>query len=342
MQSIDWKTGLGVEIVAPKRPSLKAEINKLEKSVHKDIIKAMAMPPNWLGDRRFFKTQGGEPVGTTHTWKDGKKYQKQQDGTWKEMSSGKQSGKKEEGDGEGRKKEGGPGMSADQLREALKQYHIKKDEFNGGFLLKIGPKNGVDGENYIGEDGKPGEYNDSKTFESKEEVKQFIKDKIVPMLEKKHANKESKEDGGSKDPKKVSAPDFDENDKLIEDGDSTDFVATDEGAKLIGSPEAFKKEYADYKIDKTDKVIVNDLNSGKDWMDFDLVDAIKKRKDLWDGKKLTPIGEKAFIDVLKTSDKQGYENFRDDIESSNEHESSIMTVKHLRAKKKLSNLSKTK
>ena len=86
MQSIDWKTGLGVEIVAPKRPSLKAEINKLEKSVHKDIIKAMAMPPNWLGDRRFFKTQGGEPVGTTHTWKDGKKYQKQQDGTWKEVS----------------------------------------------------------------------------------------------------------------------------------------------------------------------------------------------------------------------------------------------------------------
>lgn len=49
---------------------------------------------NWSIDNRFVK--GGDPVGTIRSWSDGKKHQKQSDGSWKEMSEGSKEGKKEE------------------------------------------------------------------------------------------------------------------------------------------------------------------------------------------------------------------------------------------------------
>lgn len=60
---------------------------------------------DWSGDSRFYKSDKGEPVGTIRQWKDGKKHQKQSDGSWKEVTGGKHnSSSKKENDNDNIKK----------------------------------------------------------------------------------------------------------------------------------------------------------------------------------------------------------------------------------------------
>lgn len=108
---------------------------------------------DWSSDVRFEKSD--EPVGTVHTWADGKKHQKQSDGSWKEISDGAKEGKKEE-------------------PKNKKTSNAKITVTANGIAVRLSGTPTGGNNTYIDEDGNEGEFNDAKFFDNKAEAKEAL------------------------------------------------------------------------------------------------------------------------------------------------------------------------
>ena len=188
MKFVDWKTGRDISVSKSKSEQ------KLAKSVDAKTRTISALP-DWDDDRRFSKSAGGEPAGTTHTWKDGKKYRKEPDGTWKEVSdAGKPAASKESGDKEGQKSSSS--MSQKELKEALKNYSIVKE---GGGVKLI--NHGINGGSWRNENGQWGDRKSALVFSDKDEAKQYVKDRIIPEISRAYAKPSTKQKDNAPDTK---------------------------------------------------------------------------------------------------------------------------------------------